>query len=87
MYGLDSAILQNPITGPIAKAFFERQAINMPSFKTLKPEEIDTLVKYVIALNQYGPMTASKVRAYANDSVTFTIVKDYVSYVNEVGAK
>ena len=85
MYGLDSAILQNPLTGPIAKAFFERQAINMPSFKTLKPEEIDTLVKYVIALNQYGPMTASKVRAYAKDSASSTTGGDYISFINEAG--
>jgi mono/diheme cytochrome c family protein len=70
MFGIDPAILQNPLTGPIAKAFFERQAINMPSFKSLKSEELDALVKYVIALNQYGPMTASKVRAYAKDSVS-----------------
>ena len=87
MYGLDSAILQNPVTGRIAKAFFERQAINMPSFKSLRPEEIDTLVKYVIALNQYGPMTASKVRAYAKDSFSSTTRGDYISFINEADAR
>jgi hypothetical protein len=70
MYGIDSAILQNPVTGRIAKSFLERQAINMPSFKSLESEEIEALVKYVIALNQYGPMTASMVRSYAKDSVS-----------------
>ena len=87
MYGLDSAILQNPVTGRIAKAFFERQAINMPSFKSLRPEEIDILVKYVIALNQYGPMTASKVRAYAKDSVSSATGGDYISFINKAGTK
>jgi len=87
MFGLDPAILQNLLTGPIAKAFFERQAINMPSFKSLKPEEIDTLVKYVITLNKYGPMTASKVRAYAKDSVSSATRGEYISFINKAGTK
>lgn len=70
MYGIDPAILQNPVTGPIAQVFFDRQAINMPSFKSLEPAEIEALVKYVIAINQYGPMTASMVRSYASESVS-----------------
>ena len=85
MYGLDSTILQNPVTGRIAKAFLERQAINMPSFKSLRPEEIDTLVEYVIALHQYGPMTASQVRAYAKDSVSPANGDDYISFINQAG--
>lgn len=85
MYGVDSAILKNPVTGRIAKSYFARQAINMPSFKSLEPEEIDALVKYVIALNRYGPMSASMVRAYARDSVSSTTVRDYISFRNEAG--
>ena len=72
MYGVDPNILENPLTGRIAKFFFARQAIRMPSFKSLKPDEIDTLVNYVIALNQYGPMTASLIRTYAKDSASPT---------------
>jgi mono/diheme cytochrome c family protein len=85
MYGVDSAILKNPVTGRIAKYFFERQAIHMPSFKSLKPEEIDKLVKYVIALNQYGPMTANMVRTYAKDSVSFAFGRNDISFRNETG--
>jgi hypothetical protein len=85
MYGVDSAILQNPVTGRIAKYFFERQAIHMPSFKSLEPEEIDKLVKYVIALNQYGPMTANMVRTYAKDSVSFAFGRNDISLISETG--
>jgi hypothetical protein len=85
MYGVDSAILQNPVTGRIAKYFFERQAIHMPSFKSLEPEEIDILVKYVIALNQYGPMTANMVRTYAKDSVSFASSRNDISFMSEIG--
>ncbi len=68
MHGMDSAILQKPITGRIAEFFFSRQAVNMPSYKSLKSEEIEILVNYVIALNQFGPMTAKTVRLYAEQS-------------------
>jgi len=72
MYGVDPTILENPLTGRIAKFFFARQAIRMPSFKSLDPDEIDLLVNYVIALNRYGPMTAGLIRAYATDSTSTT---------------
>ena len=82
MYGVDPAILDNPISGQIAKVFFDRQAINMPSFKSLESEEIETLVNYVIALNQYGPMTASLVRSYARDSVATSARTDLAATYN-----
>jgi cytochrome c553 len=62
--GVDPMILENPITGRIAKFFFNRQAINMPSYKSLNPEEIEILVNYVIALHGFGPMKAETVRIY-----------------------
>ena len=65
LIGMDSAILEKPFTGPIAKFFFGRQAVSMPSYKSLEAEEIDILVNYVIALHDYGPMTAQSVRSYA----------------------
>ena len=68
MYGVDQEILQKPVTGRMAKYFFDRQAVSMPSFKSLDPVEIETLVYYVISLNQYGPMTADTVRSYARAS-------------------
>lgn len=68
MHGLDSTILENPVTGRFAAFFFRRQAVSMPSYKSLEPEEIETLVHYVIALNQFGPMTAKDVRSYGENS-------------------
>ncbi|MGI9294263.1 MAG: c-type cytochrome, partial [Pseudomonadales bacterium] len=66
--GLDPAILENPVTGRIAAFLFRRQAVSMPSYKSLKPEEIEILVNYVIALHQFGPMTAENVRSYGERS-------------------
>jgi mono/diheme cytochrome c family protein len=67
-HGMDSAILEKPLTGRIAGFFFRRQAVSMPSYKSLPPEEIDILVNYVIALNEFGPMTAQSVRSYGERS-------------------
>ena len=64
MHGMDSAILEKPLSGRIAAFFFDRQAVGMPSYKSLEPLEIETLVNYVIALNQFGPMTAETIRTY-----------------------
>jgi len=64
-YGIDPDVLKNPITRPVAQYYFDRQAIRMPSFKSLDANEIDILVDYVIALNQYGAMAANTVRIYA----------------------
>ena len=66
--GMDAAIVEEPVTGLIARFFFWRQAVSMPSFKSLPAEEIDILVDYVIALNSFGPMTAEVVRAYEQAS-------------------
>jgi len=68
MNGVDSAILEKPITGQIAEFFFRRQAVNMPSYKSLELEEIEVLVNYVIALNKFGPMTANIVGSYGEQS-------------------
>ncbi len=66
--GMDGYILREPLTGRIAKFFFARQAVSMPSFRSLPEEEIQTLVSYVQALSSYGPMTAATVRAYGEQS-------------------
>jgi len=68
MYGVDSKLLKNPITGGIAKFFFDYQRVSMPSFKSLPDEEIETLVRYVIALNEFGPMNAQIVIDYNEQS-------------------
>lgn len=66
--GLDDAIVHEPVTGLLARFFFWRQAVSMPSFNSLPAEEVDVLVDYVIALNRFGPMTADVVRAYEQES-------------------
>jgi hypothetical protein len=66
--GRDPAILEGPISGRIAEYFFKRQAISMPSYKSLDPAELEVLVDYVIALNGFGPMTATVVRSYSEQS-------------------
>lgn len=68
LHGMDSEILEKPVTGHIAKLFFSRQAVSMPSYESLEPEEIETLVNYVIALSQFGPMTAETLRLYSQRS-------------------
>lgn len=62
--GMDFDIVKQPVTGRIAEFFLDRQAVSMPSFKSLQEEEIDTLVSYVIVLNGFGPMTANTIRSY-----------------------
>lgn len=84
MHGIDSAILEKPVIGRVAEFFFTRQAVNMPSYKSLEPEEIETLVNYVIALNQFGPMTAQNVRSYGESSRS---TKGLVSIDNGVRSK
>ncbi len=68
MHGMDSTILEAPVSGNVAAVFFGRQAVSMPSYKSLDPEEIEILVNYVIALHQLGPMTAEIVRLYGERS-------------------
>lgn len=67
-YGRDPAILDGIVTGRIAKYFFNREAINMPAYKSLEPWELETLVNYVTAINNFGPMNATTVRSYAAQS-------------------
>ena len=73
LHGVDPAISDQPILGRIARFFFDRQAVSMPSFKSLDPGEIDTLVDYVIALHRFGPMTAASVRSYGERSQLPTV--------------
>ena len=62
--GRDSTIVDEPFTGKIAEYFFEREEVSMPSYQSLRPDQIETLTAYVIALNEFGPMTAEAVRSY-----------------------
>jgi mono/diheme cytochrome c family protein len=67
-HGMDAEILEKPVTGRIAAFYFKRQAVSMPSYKSLKADEIEILVNYVIALNRYGAITAEEVRSYGQQS-------------------
>ncbi|MEH6570896.1 MAG: hypothetical protein V7709_17575 [Halioglobus sp.] len=64
MHGMDNDIVEAPVLGPIAKFFFNRQAISMPRYHSLDSSEVSILVSYVIAINGYGPMTAKTIRTY-----------------------
>jgi mono/diheme cytochrome c family protein len=68
LHGMDSAIIEKPLTGRIAEFFFSRQAVSMPSYKSLEPAEIEILVNYVIAVHKFGPMKAETVRSYGEQS-------------------
>ena len=81
MHGMDSTLLEEPVLGRVAEFFFGRQAVGMPSYKSLQPEEIEILVNYVITLHQYGPMTAKIVRSYGERSLT---KEGLVSFDNSV---
>ena len=69
-HGRDSAIVDNLFTGKIAEYFFEREAVSMPSYQSLPPDQIKTLTEYVLALNEFGPMTAEIVRSYGAATVS-----------------
>lgn len=64
MHGVDPTIVEQPLTGWLAAFYFNRQAVSMPLFKSLPPDDIEVLVAYVIALNGFGPMDAGTVRRY-----------------------
>ena len=67
-HGVDQKLTDTFIVGPMAEYFFDRQAINMPSYKSLEPMEIELLINYVKEINQYGPMTARDIRLYSANS-------------------
>jgi mono/diheme cytochrome c family protein len=66
--GMNTTIVEEPLTGLIAQFFFSRQAVHMPSYKSLKAKEIDVLVNYVIAIQKIGPMTAQDIREYGEQT-------------------
>ena len=64
--GNATVLTDEHLTGWIARLFLERQAISMPRFSSLAPDEIDLLADYVIALNRFGPLDARGLARYAN---------------------
>jgi len=66
--GIDPALFENPIKGPIAEFFIEHQAVSMPIFGTLPDSKIRILADYVIALNEFGEMDAKSIRAYGRQT-------------------
>lgn len=62
--GIDPALYDYPIRGPIAEFFIGHQAVSMPRFGTLPDSKIQLLTEYVIALNSFGEMDATSIRAY-----------------------
>lgn len=66
--GLDDHLVRQPVVGQLAEYFLGRQAVSMPRFESLQKAEVGVLVDYVIALHGFGPMTATAVQEYDNQS-------------------
>ena len=63
--GIDHALYDDRVTGPVARFFIERQEVSMPRFATLPQSEIQILAEYVTAIHEIGPMSATDVREYS----------------------
>ncbi len=73
--GIDPALFDYPIKGPIAAFFIEHQAVSMPKFGTLPDDNIRVLTDYVIALHKFGEMDAKSIRAYSQLTQRLHIAK------------
>ena len=73
--GIDPALFDYPIKGPIAEFFIEHQAVSMPKFGTLPDANIRVLTDYVIALHKFGAMDAKSIRAYSQLTQRLHIAK------------
>ena len=67
-HGVDTVPIAPAWTGWIAEFFLNRQAIGMPRYGSLPDAELDALVDYVLALNDFGPMNAEALRSYDRHS-------------------
>lgn len=74
-HGVDPALFDRPIEGPIARYFIDRQAVSMPIFDSLPEETIQRLADYVIALNHRGAMDAKAIRAYSRETQGQSVIK------------
>jgi mono/diheme cytochrome c family protein len=74
--GMNNALVEEPLTGRIAQFFFSRQAVHMPRYNSLRAEEVDALVNYVLALQDIGPMTAQDIREYGNQTQAYRNLKN-----------
>ena len=63
--GLDPDLFSNPVKGPVARYFIERQDVGMPNFRTIPETQRLILTDYVVTLSQFGKMDAKAIRAYS----------------------
>ena len=63
-------IIDDPITGLLAKHYLEKQESHMLKFSYLSDDEIKTLVQYVLFIRQYGAMRKGDVVDYKNATMT-----------------
>lgn len=63
--GIDPALLDHPLEGPVAGFFIDNQEISMPKFGTIPYPQRQILADYVIRLSKLGEMDAKKIRAYS----------------------
>lgn len=63
--GIDPALFDHPLEGPVAWFFIDNQEISMPEFGTIPYSQRQILTDYVIMLSKFGEMDARDVRAYS----------------------
>ena len=63
--GIDTALFDHPLEGPVAGFFIDNQDISMPEFGTIAFSQRQVLTDYVIALSEFGEMDAKTIRDYS----------------------
>ena len=63
--GIDQALFDHPLEGPIAEFLIDNQEISMPDFGTIPYSQRRILTDYVITLSKFGEMDAKDIRAYS----------------------
>ena len=63
--GIDPALFDHPLVGPVAGFFIDNQEISMPKFGTIPYPQRRVLTDYVIMLSKFGEMNAKEIRAYS----------------------
>ena len=63
--GIDQALFDHPLEGPIAEFLIDNQEVSMPEFGTIPYSQRRILTDYVITLSKFGEMDAKEIRAYS----------------------
>jgi len=63
-------IIDDPVTGLLAKHYLDKQESQMLKFSYLSDDEIEILVQYVLFIRQYGAMRKADIVDYKNSTMT-----------------